>query len=210
MPARGFYAPERRHANINMHELATVRLGLLSFVPQLLTGGTVLRLMMDSLASVHVINNGTSKSDAMMVDLRRLQAVCDAHGVHLRASHLPSAANHVADKLYRTWDSTDWSLSDAAFQRFGTVYRPHTLDLFATSENRKCGRFYSATANSGTAGVNAFSQSWRDENCWCIPRFQMLGLVVAKVIRRRATATLIAPVWRARRWWPQAVAACDA
>lgn len=209
VPARGFHAPERRHAHINVHELATVRLGLLFFVPQLLTGGTVLRLMMDSLVSVHVINNGTSKSDAMMVELRRLQAVCDAHGVHLRVSHLPSAASHVADKLYRTRDSTDWSLSDAAFQRLETVYGPHTLDLFATSDNRKCGRFYSATANSGTAGVNDFSHSWRDENCWCNAPFQMLGLVVAEIIRRRATATLIAPVSRAQGWWHQAVAACD-
>lgn len=37
----------------------------------------------------------------------------------------------------------------------------------------------------------------------------MLGLVVAEIIRRRATATLIAPVSRAQGWWHQAVAACD-
>jgi len=194
VPARGFHSPARRCLHINIHEMAAVRLAILSFVEHLRPEGTVVRLMMDSLVSVHVINNGTSKSDAMMDELRRLQRVCSRFGVHVRASHLPSAVNHVADKLSRARDSTDWSLSDRAFRRLETMYGPHSVDLFATSLNHKCGRFYSATADPGTAGVNAMQQSWRGENCWCNPPFQLIASVLDKILRQGAAATLIAPV----------------
>lgn len=210
VPARGFHAPARHHLHINVLELATVRLGLLSFVNHLRAGATMVRLMMDSMVSVHVINNRASKSEAMMAELRLLERFCAQNGVQLRASHLPSAVNHEADRLSRTADSTDWSLSDAAFQRLEAQFGPHTLDLFATSENRKCGRYFSATANPGTAGVKAFAHRWVNENCWCNPPFQLLGTVVAEIIRRRAAVTLVAPVWRALGWWHRAVEACDA
>eukprot|EP00170_Pyropia_yezoensis_P000576 contig_2858_g577 len=76
VPARGFHAPARRHLHINVLELATVRLGLLSFVNHLRAGATMVRLMMDSMVSVHVINNRTSKSEAMMAELRLLERFC--------------------------------------------------------------------------------------------------------------------------------------
>lgn len=210
VPARGLHAPARRHLHINVLELATVRLGLLSFVGHLREGATMVRIMMDSLVSVHEINNGTSKSEAMMAELRLLKRFCAQHGVQVRASHLPSAVNYEADRLSRSTDSTDWSLSDVAFRRLEAKYGPHTLDLFATSATRKCGRYFSATADPGTAGVNAFAHPWGNENCWCNPPFQLLGSVVAEIIRRRAAVTLIAPVWRAQGWWHRAVEACDA
>lgn len=98
---------------------------------------TIVRLMMDSLVGVHVINNGTSRSAALMQELRFLHAWCARHGVHLRASHVPSAVKFAADRLSRMADSTDWSLSDAAFRRLDAAYGHHTLDLFASSINRK-------------------------------------------------------------------------
>jgi len=122
---------------------------------------------MDSLVIFHVISNGTSKSDTMIDELGRLQRVCARFCDHVRASHLRSAVNHVSDKLSRARDSTDWFLSDRAFQRLETKFGPHSVDLFATSPNHKCGRFYSATADPGTAGINELQQSWRGENCTC-------------------------------------------
>lgn len=81
VPARGLHAPARRHLRINVLELATVRLGLLSFVGRLREGATTVRIMMDFMVSVHVINNGTFKSEAMMAELRPLEQFCAQHGV---------------------------------------------------------------------------------------------------------------------------------
>lgn len=128
----------------------------------------------------------------------------------MRASHLPSAVNHEADRLHRSTDSTDGSLSDAALRRLEVKYGPHTLDLLATNATHKCGRYFSPTAEPGTAGVNAFAHPWDNDNCWCNPPFQLLGPVIAEIIRRRATGTVIATVWRAQGWWHRAVEACDA
>jgi len=210
VPARGSHAPARRHIHINFHKLVAMRLALLPLVDYFRPAGTVIRLMMDSLVCVHVVNNGTSRSEAMMAQLRRLQRVCARFGVQVRASHLPSAVNHVADKLSRSRDSTDWSLSDTAFRRLENKYGPHTVDVFAMSTNNKCGRYYSATADPGTAGVDAMQQSWWGENCWCNPPFQLLAPVVDKIVRQRSTATLIAPVWQSQAWWHRALQECTA
>jgi len=209
VPARGFHGPKRRHLHINVHELAAVRLAVQSFLPLLRKDGTVVRLMMDSMVGVHVVNNGTSRSEAMMQELRTLHALCEREKVELRASWLPSSVNYLADKLSRHRDSTDWSLSDRAFRRLERAHGPHTVDLFASSENRKCGRYYSATANPGTEGVDALTKDWRGENCWCNPPFQLMASTVDKIIRHGAAATLIAPVWRAQEWWHRAVEACS-
>lgn len=208
VPARGFHAPERKHLHINVHELGTVRLALQSFVKLLQPKHTALRLMIESLVSVHVVNNGTSKSEAMMRELRLLHGWCQLHVVELRASHLPSAVNNAADRLSRSNDSTDWALSDRAFQRLEHQYGPHTLDSFATSLNNKCGRYLSRTADPGTAGVDAMSQNWASDNCWVNPPFQLIGSVLDKILRTKARATLIVPVWSAQPWWQRAVETC--
>jgi len=79
--------------------MAAVRFPILLFVENLRPERPIVRLTIVSLVSVHVMNNGISKSDAIMDQLRRLQRVCAHFCVHVRASHQPSAVNHVADKL---------------------------------------------------------------------------------------------------------------
>lgn len=210
VPARGVHTPDRRHLQINVLELGAVRQALQSFVDLLRTDkDTVVRLVMNSLVSVHVINNSTSRSAAMLRELRFLKKWCERHGVHLRASHIPSAVNFAADRLSRVADSTEWSLSDRAFHRLEDQYGPHTVDLFATSVNHKCGHYYSATADPGTAGVDALTHDWVGDNCWANPPFQLMGVVVDKILRSRAQVTLVAPVWRTQPWWSLAVAGCS-
>eukprot|EP00170_Pyropia_yezoensis_P001636 contig_7071_g1640 len=71
VPARGLHAPERRHLHINEHELLTVRQALQSFVGLLRAEkDTILRVLMNSLVGIHVVNNGTSRSEAFMRELR--------------------------------------------------------------------------------------------------------------------------------------------
>lgn len=112
----------------------------------------------------------------------------------------PSAVIYAANRLSRSNDSTDWVLSDRAFQRHERQHGPHTLDLFATSLNNKCGRYFSRTADPGTAGVDAMSQSWVNDNCLANRPFQMIGPVLDRILHTRTQATLIVPVWTAQPW----------
>jgi len=209
VPARGFHEAARRHKHINLLELGAVRLGLLSFVDLLKDPHTLVRLKTDSQVVMHVVNNGSSRSNAVMHELRRLHDVCKSLGVSLRAEYLPSAVNKWADTLSRAPDSTDWSLSDAGFARLEARYGPHTLDLFAAAENAKCGRFFSRQASPGAMGVGAMHRSWLGENCWCNPPFNLLGPVVRKIVATGARVTLVAPRWEAQPWWAAAVEACS-
>lgn len=169
-----------------------------------------MRLRTDSRVATEVINSGSSRSPALMRELRRLHAVTTALGVTLRAEYLPSALNLWADRLSRTRDSTDWALARPAFERLERLYGPHTVDLFATAENAQCGRFYSKFPAPGGAGVDAMRFSWRGDNAWANPPFNLIGPVVDKIVREDATVTLVAPYWPAQPWWPLAVRACTA
>eukprot|EP00168_Porphyra_purpurea_P020480 TRINITY_DN863_c0_g1_i8.p1 TRINITY_DN863_c0_g1~~TRINITY_DN863_c0_g1_i8.p1 ORF type:complete len:496 (-),score=36.89 TRINITY_DN863_c0_g1_i8:1016-2503(-) len=124
VPARGFHEGARRHLHINLLELGAVRLGLLSFVDFLKDPTTLVQLKTDSRVVMHFINSGSSRSKAVMHELRRLLAVCRALGVTLRAEYLPSAVNVWADRLSRATDSTDWNLCRRAFDRFEALYGP--------------------------------------------------------------------------------------
>lgn len=127
----------------------------------------------------------------------------------MRAEYLPSAVNKWADSLLRARDSTDCSLYDAGFARLEARWGPHTLDLFATAENAKCGRSFSRHAAPGSSGVGAMNRSWLGENCWCNPPFNLLGPVVHKIVTTGARATLVAPRWEAQSWWAASMEACS-
>lgn len=209
VPARGYHTAARKHMHINLLELGAVRLGLLSFVDFLKRPETVLRLVTDSQVVMHVVNSGSSRSKAVMAELRRLREVCEAHGVTIRAEYLPSALNLWADALSRSNDSTDWSLRQATFLELDAEFGPHTVDLCATPENAKCGRFYTKLAAPGSGGVDALRQDWAGENGWCNPPFNLVGPVVTKIIQTGAAVTLVAPRWEAQPWWGLALRHCD-
>lgn len=210
VPARGYHADDRKALHINLLELGAVRLGLLSFVDFLREPATIVRLRTDSRVAMEVINSGSSRSPALMQELRRLHKVATALGVTLRAEYLPSALNMWADRLSRTRDSTDWTLARPAFERLEGLYGPHTVDLFASAENAQCGRFQSKLPAPGGAGVDAMRISWRGDNAWANPPFNLVGPLVDKIVREDAAVTLVAPYWPAQSWWPLAVRACTA
>lgn len=134
----------------------------------------------------------------MMEELHWLREFCEMHCVQLRAGHLPSVVSLAADRLSWSRDSTACTLSDEAFECLEAAHGPHALDLFATILNRKCERFFSATANPGTAGVDAMAHPWQREISWANPSFQLVGPALEYFLRSRATTILVVPVWRAQ------------
>eukprot|EP00170_Pyropia_yezoensis_P005145 contig_21040_g5159 len=66
VPARGFHEAARQHKRINLLELGAVRLGLFSFVDLWKDPHTLVQLKTDSQVLMHVGNNGSSRSRAVM------------------------------------------------------------------------------------------------------------------------------------------------
>ena len=208
-PARGHHSPDRADLLINLLELGAIRLALLSFRALLPPSGVIIRLKCDSMVALGVLQAQSSPSAAMMAEYRLLHAVLVDLNVELRHEYVASALNVWADRLSREVDSTDWSWAPAAFRRLDDQYGPHTVDLFATEVNTRCVRFDSKDLTPGALGANALLFTWAGENAWANPPFNLMGPVLDKVIREEATATVVAPVWRAQPWWTRAVEACS-
>ena len=211
LPAAGFFTVAQRNLHINVKKVAAVRFCLLAFGAQLLGEEGLLRLRVDSRVAMHVINGFSSRSPALMGELRKLHAVAKQYRVTLRASWLPSVANVSADALSRQSDRNDWRISDEAFAALQQRYGPYTVDRFATPLNARCPRFNTKTHAPGTEAVDAFSVGWGGggENNWVYPPFNLAELVVDKIRADRATATVILPVWGAQQWWAPTVAAAN-
>jgi len=207
--ARGHHAPDRAALHINLLEMGAIRLALLSFRQLLPPTGVIIRLKCDSMVVLGVLQAQSSPSVALMDEYRLLRAVLVDLKVELRHEHMASALNVWADRLSREVDSTDWSLAPAAYRRLDAQYGPHSVDLFATELNTRCVRFYSKDLTPGALGANSLHFCWARENAWANPPFNLMGAVIDKVIRERATATLVAPVWRAQPWWARAVETCS-
>lgn len=155
---------------------------------------------------MHVINSFSSRSPALMRELRKLHAVVKKFGLTLRADWLPSVANVCADLLSRRRDRDDWRVSSVWYDQLCNRFGNHTVDRFASPTNTRCPQFNSLVLCPGTEAVHAFTVHWGgSDNNWISPPFSQAGRVVDKVVADGATATVILPVWTAQAWWAPAV-----
>lgn len=207
VPAAGFFTLAQRNWHINVKEVCAVRFCLLAFGKQMAGRTGTLRLRVDNQVAMHVINSLSSRSAALMAELRRLHKVVQRLGITITATWIASVANVWADALSRQRDRDTWRLDNAIFQRLQDRYGTHTIDRFATALNTRCARFNSLLHSQGTEAVDAFSVPWDgNENSWIYPPFSQVARVIDKVVADKATATVVLPVWTAQEWWAPALA----
>jgi len=115
LPAAGFFTVAQRDLPMSAKEVPAVRFCLLAFGSQLLGEEGSLLLRVDSRMAMHVINGFSSRSPALMGELRKLHAVAQEFLVTLRVSRLPSVANVWADAPSRQSERHDWRISDTRF-----------------------------------------------------------------------------------------------
>ena len=59
-------------------------------------------------------------------------------------------------------------------------------------------RYNSPYSDPQSEAIDAMSQAWVQENNYINPPFWMIGRVLKKLEKDKATAALIAPIWRAQ------------
>ena len=113
-------------------------------------------LQVDAMNLKGIINRGSGR-----IPLNRLAKdlfwFCDSHGITISVEWVPREENAFADELSKLLIPDDWMLAPRFFEWLNSKWGPHTIDLFASSDNNQCGRFYSLHWCRGTLGVNAFS-----------------------------------------------------
>ena len=207
--ARGFWY-EDRVQHITFKELKAVRYAVMSFLP-LLAGRQVL-LHEDNQAVVSVLTHLTSRSPAMMAELRKLWFLLDTNNIHLRPRYIRSAANIWADRLSRERDTSDWSLNPKVFGHINRLWGPHTVDRFASMENALLPRFNARWLDPKAEAVDCLrlpDRSWRREINWCNPPWDLLDDLVDKLEQSGAAATVVAPHWPGKAWHQRLVEMAD-
>ena len=121
------------------------------------------------------------------------------HHLTIEPEWIPRSGNQVADYLSRIVDEDDWMVHPTIFDQLDHMWGPHTVDRFASIDNRQLEQFNSRFWDPETEAVDAFTVNWgNDTNWWCPP----VGLVPRHAIRTRAVGTLIVPQWPSAPFWP--------
>ena len=202
--ARGFFSGRDRDQHITLKELQAVRFAVESFLPRL--AGRRVVLDGDNQAVVHILSHLTSRSPALMNELRKLWFLLDSHDIHLRPRWISTTANVWADKLSREVDTGDWKLNPRVFGYLDRRWGPHTVDRFASTSNTQLSRFNSRWLTPGAEAVDSLrlpDAAWRAEVNWVNPPWALLPDVLTKLKSSGARATVVAPVWPGALWHQQ-------
>lgn len=201
-PARGLWTATEAEHHITLKELMAVTRAIHTYAP-LLAGKHVLHYE-DNQAVVAVINSVTSRSPAMMAELRKLWAILDANSITLHTTYIRSEENVLADDLSRLVDEDDWVLCTDVFELL-QARTAHTVDRFSSPENARLPRFNTRWAAPGSEAVDALSlpdSAWRLERNWCNPPWSLLLKLALKLEQSGAAATVLTPDWPRATWFP--------
>ena len=149
------------------------------------------------------------KSGSLCALLWRILSWCTRQQVTLRARHIPSQLNVIADKLSRLGQTiqTEWSLHPEVFQAVCSMWHQPQVDLFATRFNNKLPQFVSPVPDPQAWAVDALSLSWEDLDPYAFPPAAILGKVVEKLQDYPCNRIiLIAPGWPNMPWFWDLVA----
>ena len=91
-------------------------------------------------------------------------------------------------------DIDDWQITSEFFGLLDQ-YWGHTNDCFANFYNAKIKRFFLRFWNPGTAGVDAFFQTWQNENCLLVPPITLVCETLKHMDTDSAVGTLFIPDW---------------
>ena len=116
----------------------------------------------------------------------------------------PTGSNNVlSDALSRSHQlpHSEWSLNMTVFRSLRRMW-PVQIDLFATSDNRRCSIYFSPFHDPMSAGTDAFLQSWDGLQAYVFPPVAIIPRVLAKLRASTGTElTLVAPHWAQRPWF---------
>ena len=109
--------------------------------------------------------------------------------------------NELADYLSCTVDYDDWSLSHNTFRDLDVIWRPHTVDRFASHYNTQLPRFNSCFWNPDSEAVDAFTANWCHGNNWLCPPVYLVPRVIQHACNFKARETLVIPEWPSAPFW---------
>ena len=198
--ARGFWLPSEEGMSSNARELSGVKLTIEAGLEHF--RNRVVLVETDNKVTQAYVNHLGGRSPFLNSIARGLWSMCYQAHILLVAVHRPGKVNVRADRLSR-WkhDHTDIRLEPKVFETIDRRYGPHSVDLFATRDNRLLDRFVSWRPDPSAVAVDAFLFPLKGENPYCFPPVSCIPRLLREVLRQQVTITLVAPDWQAA-WRP--------
>jgi hypothetical protein len=189
---------QRRH--INFKELLVIRY-LLETCGEALKN-QIVSLGIDNMVALSYINKLGGKIGKLASLADQIFGLMRKHRISIQGYYIPSEENVVADRLSRMRQTTaEWKLNPKAFKMVSDRWGPHSIDLFATRENRQIKRFASWKLQPGASWTDSMVHPWTGENAYANPPPNLLSKILAKVKDEKVKGmTLIAPLWWSRTW----------
>ncbi len=156
---------------------------------------------MDSVVTLAYLLNMSGKGQILANIARAIYNKCWKFNISITAQHIPGLKNKAADQLSRMQDYYNWQLNPQIFQRINKAWGPHTVDRFASHLNNLLPQFNSRWICPQSSGVDALAQSWKRIMNFVNAPFRMIPKVLSRVIRDKAEAKIIAPVWTHQPWF---------
>ena len=164
---------------------------------------TLLYWLTDSTNLVTFLTKGSTKPaiQAIVIEVLSLARAlnCTLQPIHLLRDD-PRIA--IADAGSKAPDTDDWSIDQASFAWLNKELGPFTIDCFADESNKKVCRFFSNFLCPSGLGIDAFSHSWDQENCWICPPVKSILSVIKKLSIVKGRGVLIVPKWTTASFWP--------
>ena len=197
----GSWSAAEAEMHITWRELRAVRLFILRHIADL--ENRRLLLHEDNTGVVAMVHSLTSRSQALMAELRLLVAVLCEHDITLRARYIRSADNWDADYFSRIIQPHEYQLDPEIFAYLSDLWGVSSIDAFASDATAQLPRFWAESAGSTAVAVDAFAQPWSDESLvWAHPPPALLPQLVQLLeATPSASAIVCVPHWPGSPWF---------
>ena len=157
----------------------------------------------DSENLVVFLSKGSGKAHIQR-DIFKIMEICQTLQIHIIPIHLRREDPRIqlADEGSKTVDTDDWQVNWSTFNKYDSELQ-FSIDLFASSKNAQCKRFYSNFWCKGTSGIDAFCHNWDEETAWICPPIKLILKVIRKINVSKIKGVLFVPEWQTADFWPE-------
>ena len=198
--AQGYWKTNVSKRSSNFREMSAVLLSLQSLGPAL--RGKTVQILTDSVTTAAYVNfQGGIHADLSDI-ATKIWITAIKFNLSISAKWLAGKLNTTADRLSRLDNKSNWALHPYVYRHLDGIWGPHTIDRFACMNSTKCPRYNSRFIDPYTSGVDAlFQNDWGQENNFVNPPIRLLPKVIKTIDSQKATATVIAPVFKAHAFF---------
>lgn len=200
--AHGYWSRSEKENHINYLELKAILYGLQCFANNHHSCEILLRV--DNTTAISYVNKmGSIQLPKLLALSKEIWQWCEKRDIFIFASYIKSSDNVEADEQSRVIsEETEWAIGDYAFEIIRDSFGPFDTDLFASTLNTRCKKFFSWMPDPKAMAVDAFTVPWSHYYFYAFPPFSLILRVLRKICRDRATGVLVIPYWPTQPWFP--------